>query len=633
MSKKFLILFFFITAVLSAQVNRDSLSFFLSSYKNKVLSSVFDKQLNTYNLNSLLNYNINSQKFFIGVSEEFRSTIVKSNTKNIKDEQYLSLIGEYNLSQSLKLGGLVNNNIYSDDRSLAFNKTSNLHTTLFAKYNPAKELNFIPFFGYSENNQVGERDKGIIYGTDALLEGYSIDEFNFQSSFKLQNEDIAPRKNTLRSINLNISNIFEDSFINFVSGSHSQQRRDFYFEADSIIARQFNVTNNIQSRTETNYFLQDRIFYSTGISGLGFELIGRVSWRDIDRATRYASLININSSSFDSKIEELKLDFSGSAQYSMEDFSGQFRFAHSEREEKHSAKNIEGADVLLFEDRQDIESRKNNKSLQTTVSISGNFKITPDDNLSISIFHRKLQYDTQHSENYDDRDELLSIFRIYYAKNLSPLFTLFANVEGSINKTVYIFAERSSNNNIRRVLKLAGGGIYSGRYFTSSNSAEVSANYTVYDYEDLNPNYRSFSFRQLAVRDSSSLKITSTTALNFFGYLKLSEQGDFKWSNFTGKPVRFIEEIYLEPKLNYYIGKLKFGAGLRYFALTNFNYNNSNKKIIDSDYESIGPLAEVGMNVNDSLQLNIYGWYEFITSRNGGEREMANLNLKFNWNL
>ncbi|KAB2838256.1 MAG: hypothetical protein F9K45_11585, partial [Melioribacteraceae bacterium] len=180
------------------------MSFFLSSYKNKVLFSVFDKQLNTYNLNSLFNYNISSQKFFIGVSEEFRSTIVKSNTKNIKDEQYLSLIGEYGLSESFKMGGLINNNIYSDDRSLAINKTSNLHTTLFAKYNPVKELNFIPFIGYSENNQVGESDNGIIYGTDALLEGYSIDEFNFQSSFKLQNEDIAPRKNTLRSINLNI---------------------------------------------------------------------------------------------------------------------------------------------------------------------------------------------------------------------------------------------------------------------------------------------------------------------------------------------------------------------------------------------------------------------------------------------
>lgn len=633
MFKKLSILILFFSQTLIAQVNRDSLSFFLNNYQSKNVYSVFDKQLNTYNLNSLFNYNYSSDKIFIGLAEDFRSTIVKSNTKNIKDEQYFSLIGQYNLNERLKFGGLLNNNIYSDDRRIDINQTSNLNSTLFIKYNPFEKINIVPFAGFSVNNQVGERDDGIIYGTDASLNKLTIDEFDFQSSFKIQNEDISPRKNTLRTINLNVSNRFEESFINYISGAHSQQRRDFYFDADSIVSSQFNVTNNIQSRIESDYFLQDRVFFSSPLSGLAFELIGRVSWRDIDRNTRYVSLGNISSSSFDAKIEELKLDFSGTAQYEKEDFSGLLRFAHSEREEKHIAKNIDGADQVLFEDREDIEARKNNKSLQTTVSFSGNIKLSGSDNLSLSAFHRKLQYDTQHEENYDDRDELLSIFRIYYSKRLSSLFTLFTNLEGSVNKTVYIFAERSSNNNIRRVIKFASGGVYSGKYFTSSNTAEVSANYTVYDYEDLNPNFRSFSFRQLSIRDSSSLKLTSLTAINFSGYIKLSEQGDFKWSNFTGKPVRFIEEIYLEPKLNYYFGKLKLGIGLRYFSLSNFNYNNDNEKVLESDYSSIGPLTELTMNLNNSFLLSLYGWYEFISTKAGNQRELANMNLRFNWSL
>jgi len=597
------------------------------------LYSNFDKQLNTYNLNSLLNYNYSSGKFFIGLAEDFRSTIVKSTTKNIKDEQYFSLIGQYNLTDMLKLGAMLNNNIYSDDRRLDINKTSNLNTTVFAKYNPFGKLSIVPFIGYSVNNQVTEKDDGLIYGTDAVINNLSIDDFDFQSSFKIQNEDISPRKNSLRVINLNVSNRFDESFINFISGAHSQQRRDFYFDADSIISSQFNVANNIQSRIESDYFLQDRIFYSSGITGLVFEVIGRVSWRDIDRSTRFVSLSNISTSSFDAKIEELKLDFAGTAQYQKDDFSGLIRFAHSEREEKHKAKNINGSDQVLFEDREDIEAKKNNKSLQTTISFSGNLNLSKSDNLTLSVFHRKLQYDTQHKENFDDRDELLSIFRIYYSKKLSSLFTLFANIEGSINKTVYIFAERSSNNNIRRVIKFSSGGIYSGKYFTSSNTAEVSANYTVYDYEDLNPNYRSYSFRQLSIRDSSSLRITQLTSLNFSGYVKLSEQGDFKWTNFTGKPVRFIEEIYLEPKLNYYFGRVKLGIGLRYFSLSNYNFNGGSEKLLESDYSSIGPLTECTINLNDSFLLSLYGWYEFISAKSGGKRELANLNFKFNWNL
>ena len=211
---------------------------------------------------------------FIGLSEDFRSTIVKSYTKNIKDEQYFSLIGQYNLTDKIKLGGLFNNNIYSDDRRLDINETSNLNSTFFVKYYPLEKVNIVPFLGYSINNQVGERDDGIIYGTDASVDKLAIDEFEFQSSFKLQNENIAPRKNTLRSINLNVSNKLNESLTNFITGAHSQQRRDFYFDADSIISSQFNVTNNIQSRIESDYFLQDRIFYSSSLSGLAFELIG-----------------------------------------------------------------------------------------------------------------------------------------------------------------------------------------------------------------------------------------------------------------------------------------------------------------------------------------------------------------------
>lgn len=569
---------------------------------------------------------------FIGLAEDFRSTIVKSSTKNIKDEQYFSLIGQYNLSDKIKLGGLFNNNIYSDDRSLDINKTSNLNSTFFVKYNPLEKVNIVPFVGYSVNNQVGERNDGIIYGTDASVDKLTIDEFDFETSFKLQNEDIAPRKNTLRTINIDVSNKFDKSLSNFISGAHSQQRRDFYFDADSIVSSQYNVANNIQSRIETDYFLQDRIFYS-GNSGLALEFIGRLSWRDIDRNTRYVSLRNISASTFDAKINELKLDFSGTAHYETNDFSGLFRFVHSEREEKHVAKNIPGADEILFEDREDIEARKNNKSLQTTVSILGNLQLSKTDNISLSIFHRKLQYDTHHEENYDDRDELLSIFRLYYSKQLSTVFTLFANLEGSINKTVYIFAERSSNNNIRRVIKFSSGGTYKGKYFVSANTAEVSANYTVYEYEDLNPNYRSFSFRQLSIKDSSALKLTTLTALNFSGYLKLSEQGDFKWSNFTGKPVRYIKELYMEPKINYYFGRLKLGIGLRYFSLTNYNYNSGTKKTLESSYESIGPLTEITMSLNNSFLLSLYGWYEFISTQAGDERELANLNFRFNWRL
>lgn len=76
-----------------------------------------------------------------------------------------------------------------------------------------------------------------------------------------------------------------------------------------------------------------------------------------------------------------------------------------------------------------------------------------------------------------------------------------------------------------------------------------------------------------------------------------------------------------------------FGIGIRYFSLQNFNYNNSNTKEIDNSYKSIGPLSQISLNMNDSLQLSFYGWYEFITIDDFSKKELANLNLQFNWKL
>jgi len=80
--------------------------------------------------------------------------------------------------------------------------------------------------------------------------------------------------------------------------------------------------------------------------------------------------------------------------------------------------------------------------------------------LITSVFHRKLRYDTPSEINFDDRDELLTIARIQYERKINAIFTAFINTEASLNKTVYIFKERSSNNNINRIIKLSGGGIF-----------------------------------------------------------------------------------------------------------------------------------------------------------------------------
>ncbi|MCW8848749.1 MAG: hypothetical protein OQJ81_02125, partial [Melioribacteraceae bacterium] len=254
------------------------------------------------------------------------------------------------------------------------------------------------------------------------------------------------------------------------------------------------------------------------------------------------------------------------------------------------------------------------------------------DNISFSMLHRKLVYNTPSKDNFDDRDELLSIMRLNYTRTFNNYFNFFVNLEGSFNHIVYIFAERSSNNNIRRIIKLNSGGEFRGSRLFSRNSVEVSANYTSYDFEDINPNSRSFSFRQFNIKDSTSIKIVGKVHLDFTGYIKLSEQGNFEWKSFSNNPDRYLAEYYFEPMLKIKADNKKLGFGIRIFSLQTFNYNFENKKYLTDEYTSFGPITDFSLQL-PNLSVNFFGWYEFINNESNIKRELANLTLSINWKL
>lgn len=637
--KKSLLIFLLYPAIVFCQIKSDSLAFVSFFMPQRNISTTFDKQLNTYNLRTLLDYGERINDLYFGLSENFNSTVIKLKPKNVKDEHYFSFITEYSFSKYFASGLIFNNNILSDNKNLGLSDASLFNSTLFTKFITAEKIVIAPFIGYSINRQVGEKDEGYLYGAEGKTDTIQISDFELQSSMKVENDDISPRKNTLRLFDVNLANKFDENFGNLLTANFHQSRRDFYFTADSSVINDFNVTNNIQSRTETNYYLQDKISYLNPENSFSLDFLTRIIWRNIDRNTRYRSAENISTSMFDVKVNEFRLEFESSAGYKSDLFDGVFRFFYSERDEKHITKRIEEANIFqynemqkAYEERSKTESQKNNSAGRLSLSLNSSIRISSKDILQINFFHNKLKYDTPSNDNYDDRDELLTIARLNYTRKVSPFFNAFVNIEGSLNHIVYIFSERSSNNNYRRIIRLGSGGTYTGSKVFSKNLFEVSANYTVYDFEDITTNYKSFSFRQLSMLDSSSIKLTKKIYGSLYTYLRLSEQGDFKWSDFTGKPTRDLLEIYIEPKLNIKSGQIVYGVGIRYLTLKTYLYKNLIKNK-ESDYRSVGPLAEANITLQQRLLLRFYGWYEFIRTEDSKRREQANLNLQLTWNL
>ncbi len=270
-----------------SQTSSDSLDYIPLTKSINLLSSYFDKQLNTYSLNTGFAYNQDLSDFNFKIFENFNSKLVKSGANNRRDEQNFSLLTSYKISSTFSSGISVDNKILSDSRQIEINQASISNVSLFTLYSPEPDMVFSPFIGYSNNRQIGENDYGLIYGIEGTANETNLSDLNLSAQLKLSNEDISPRKNLIRYLNLLLNNNFTENVSNTISAMFTQNRKDFYYTADQQTSSEFNIVNNIQSRIETAYSLEDHVRFGNFFNIFTLDSRGNVSWRDIDRDTRY----------------------------------------------------------------------------------------------------------------------------------------------------------------------------------------------------------------------------------------------------------------------------------------------------------------------------------------------------------
>jgi hypothetical protein len=627
----FVAVFFQINPPSYSQTRVDSLEFLGRFLNANIFSTSFDKQLNTFLLNSKLQLYGNFEDVIIRMNENYGSTFIRNETKNTRDEQHFNLNAKYLYRRDISFGISGSNSVLADNRSLGINESEVNYAAVFSELKPIDDLRLAPFFGYTSNRQIGVTDNGSLYGFEGLLDNLNFSDIEINSELRFRNEDIIPRRNLIRFYALSVGNNFDRSVSNTIRTFFSQNRKDFYFVADSVTSSQFNINNNIQSRIETAYQIFDRLSYDGFLDIFSLDIAAGINWRKIDRDNRYKTSVQAKSL-YDTRIDELKLELDASTRYGSKLFDGILRLNFYERDEKHIVKRFEGMPESIYEQNAELEEQKNNNSSRATLSFYGNYKISGDDLLTFSLYQSKLVYDTKSTSNDDDRDELLSIIRLRYSKLLTSYFTGFVNAEATYGHTVYLFASRSSNNNKNRIIRLRAGGDYLGSKVKSFNSFEVSANYTVYDFEDVTTNYQSYSFRQFTAIDSTTIVLTNDISLFAYGYLKLSEVGDFRWDNFTARPTRFLEELYLEPRFILNYKRTIFSIGLRLFLLNTYSYQE-NTKIPSSEYLSLGPIALIDVLAWNNLNIVMKGYYEFITNTDVPDKEQASLLMQVNWNF
>jgi hypothetical protein len=483
--------------------------------------------------------------------------------------------------------------------------------------------------GYSLDNQQGILDAGLIFSGNAGLRDLHLGDTRITAEGFLLSEHITPRLQQEYRFSGEFNSEFGEFAHNQGNLAYRRIRRDYYLAPESTAG---SASPPIESRIESNYMLMDRLEYQ--LSGPLVLITGvDASQRIIEKRTSNL-LPEAANRAFGTDIEEFRLTGSSNLQFrDLDGISGDFRLEVNERTESHSLLSGEGSTDVEFTRQTRLEEQKNNTITQTLLSLSGSFPVGESDTLSFGASSVKMTYNTPSASNFDDRDDLFHVAGIRWIHRFSSVFTAFLASELNFRHTVYIFAERSANNAWNRIIRLMPSTeIRFGKRFYSKNSAEIIANYTVYDFESSAPSQRSFSLRQIQCTDSTTYRIGPATALQLTLQVRMHEQGEIRWTAFTVRPMTFQDERSVSGSVSHSIGRLTGMIGFRYLALSRYSFRGASKQF-ENRLTSYGPTGRVQAQLSSGSGVLIDGWYQIIDGTTVPLKATPNVSLQVIWNL
>lgn len=570
------------------------------------------KSYNTYHWNGSANFKSVLGSLYFNLNEQFISSLIRMDRSLITDQNSLNIQSRYRLSDVMAVAANVSSFTLSDNRSISgsISKASSHGFYGGVAYTPFDRLVIEPLIGARFDKQINKTDKGLSYLLGIELDTSTFSGYltTFNGSFQYDN--ISPRALETDRAFLSIYKILSGQTANNLIIGFYKNRRDFYISADSSIREVYGVSYNIERRSDNILTISDSLRYDVSKKML-WTLQGNIFNRKINRSFRYKNISVPEESPLNTSIEELRMEGIVRTVFKIGSrISSMFTFSYLERDEKH----IVDEDGIYLENRflSKIrnEERKNNHSRRSNFAGSANFSVSNSDTIEISGSATILNYNTPSQDNDDDRDELWYLFNISSYHNINKHLKINISANIALTHLVYLFSSRSADNNWNRIIQLSPTIFYApSDRFSSINTFGVLANYTVYDFEQVSSLTKSYSFRQFAFIDSSTLQLSKRFSIGWFNHIRLYERGEFRWDKFSEKPVNYFEDKLYHGTLRYRLTDgLHFTLGIRYFSQWRYGYQEK-RKVLESKLISWGPTTTIQI-YSGTTNLYLDGWYE-----------------------
>jgi hypothetical protein len=584
-----------------------------TAYTPNISSLSFERLLSSYQwaFNHYTNY-VNDQ-WFMKLEERFRSSLIQTDRRFIKDQQELRIHGGRQLNDYVDVRVSGSSLFLSDNQITGLNDAAITQAYTGLGFRPLNNLTIAPLIGYTVDRQAEKTDRGLSYLAHVQGDHIEFAEtfINIDGQFSLQKVD--PRTTANHFIRVDIDREFDNQTFMNLRTYYTYSRREFYFPADDVVTNLFDLSMNIDQRFDSRVGVAGEMHYVLRKNIIGI-VSSSIDWRTVTRGYFYQPTTPFTSYLFDTSVDEFSMDVRLGLRYSIgERLSGTSHLAYNERSEEHRLLSVDPVIPPTFvEERAGSEFIKNNIAQRTTLATQGSLLLAPGHRLVFAGSSSMLRYDTPSPRNFDDRDELRLFFYTGSRHDLSRYLTLNVAIDLFLTHVVYLRAQRSANNNWNRVLRLTPALTYQPvKWFKTTNAFEVLANYTVYDFEDLVSGLRSLSYRQVGWIDSTQIFLTNNTRLNFFSHVRRYERGELRWRAFSERPVHSFEEVTLIASVQYDIqpGTIAFAGGIRYFNRNRYRYQERERKL-ETQLRNVGPTCFIYWNINRQFMLTVHGWYE-----------------------
>jgi hypothetical protein len=627
------ILIFFFCSISLAQLNRVTLD---SLNRENFISTDLENNVNSAFLNSKIDVNYDFKKINFIFKNNYISDVTKLTDNFYRDFNDFNATTNYKLTKNFKSGIGIQYRTLSDNRAIEINKDRNAFYYSNFDYKPNNNFYINSKIGIRNEEQIGEKNSGLGGILSSEFNGFNLYNFISDGNLNLSYDKLTQKTNYNIELNTNVYKRFTDKSENSTIIRFYERRSDFYIPATGSIINNYNIKNNIQSRIESYIYIEDKLKY--GINDyLNFNILGVYLAKFIDSKYQYipTSQNVIIENIYNAKVNENGFQAGTNLEFFTKKYFAKIWMIYSERVEQHNPVDISEFPTSIIRELENLEKDKDNNSRNTSLVIEVNTNISNTHSIRFSGSSSILKYDTESKENYDDRDELNSILNISHKYNNLRNFTLETTFEYNMATLSYLFKEKSSNNNTNKIYRLTSRSVFSPfSSLLTKNSLQVLANYTVYKFEDIVSKIQSFSFRQLTVTDSTNYDISKNFFFDFYGIMKIYEQGAYNEKNFSERPLAYFDDRKLNTFLGYKLTEnLIFSFGFAHFIQRQYIYD-SGIKLLKRTIANYGPIGKIQFYFKNNSKIEITGSKDFLeSSDNTLINKSESLYLNILWNI